>query len=141
MNGAALKRLMADRWFDRPLPKSADRNAFSAAPVAHLSDADGAATLAAFTSGTILKGIVMAGGADRIIVSGGGANNPVLMAMLARRAGVPVEGADKLGWSADFIEAEAFAYLAARSLRGLPLTFPGTTGVAAPMTGGRLAAP
>ncbi len=141
VNGAALKRLMADRWFDRPLPKSVDRNAFSAAPVEHLSDADGAATLTAFTSRTILKGIVMAGGADRIIVSGGGANNPVLMRMLADRAGVPLEGADKLGWSPDFIEAEAFAYLAARSLSGLPLTFPGTTGVTAPTTGGRLAAP
>jgi anhydro-N-acetylmuramic acid kinase len=141
VNGAALKRLMADRWFDRPFPKSADRGAFSAAPVANLSDADGAATLAAFTSGTILKGIVIAGGADRIVVSGGGTNNPTLMAMLAAGAGVPVESADRHGWSPDFIEAEAFAYLAARSLNGLPLTFPGTTGVAAPMTGGRLAAP
>ncbi len=141
VNGAALKRLMADRWFDRPFPKSADRNAFSAAPVEKLSAADGAATLTAFTSGTVLKGVVMAGGADRIVVCGGGAHNPVLMDRLAATAGVPVEAADKLGWSPDFIEAEAFAYLAARSLRGLPLTFPGTTGVAAPMTGGRLAEP
>ena len=72
VNRAALKRLMADRWFDRPLPKSLDRDAFSTAPVAGLSDADGAATLTAFTSRTILKGIVMAGGAERIVVSGGG---------------------------------------------------------------------
>ena len=141
VNGAALKRLMADRWFDRPLPKSVDRNAFSAAPVENLSDAGGAATLAAFTSGTILKGIVSAGGADRIVVCGGGARNPVLMRMLAKQAGVPVETADKLGWSPDFIEAEAFAYLAARSRAGLPLTYPGTTGVKAPLTGGRLATP
>ena len=141
VNAAALARLMDNPWFGQPMPKSLDRDAFSAEPVAKLSDADGAATLAAFTSGTILKGIVMAGGADRIIVAGGGTKNPVLMAMLASRAGVPVEGADKLGWSADFIEAEAFAYLAARSLRRLPLTFPGTTGVPAPTTGGRLAAP
>ena len=141
IDAAALECLMADPWFDRPMPKSLDRDAFSAEPVAGLGDADGAATLAAFTSGTILKGIVMAGGADRIVVSGGGANNPVLVHMLAAAAGAPVEGADRLGWSPDFIEAEAFAYLAARSLNGLPLTFPGTTGVAAPMTGGRLAAP
>ncbi len=141
VDAAALARLMDNPWFDKPLPKSLDRDAFAAGPVANLSDADGAATLTAFTSGTILKGIVMAGGADRIVVSGGGTNNPVLMAMLAAGAGVPVEGADKLGWSPDFIEAEAFAYLAARSLRGLPLTFPGTTGVPAPTTGGRLVAP
>ncbi len=141
IDAAALQRLMDNPWFDRPMPKSLDRDAFSAEPVAGLSDSDGAATLAAFTSGTILKGIVMAGGADQIVVSGGGTNNPVLMAMLAARAGVPVESADRLGWSPDFIEAEAFAYLAARSLTGLPLTFPGTTGVPAPMTGGRLATP
>jgi anhydro-N-acetylmuramic acid kinase len=141
VDAAALARLMDNPWFDRPMPKSLDRDAFSAEPVAALSDADGAATLAAFTSATILKGIVMAGGADRIVVSGGGTNNPVLMAMLAAGAGVPVGGAGSLGWSPDFIEAEAFAFLAVRSLRGLPLTFPGTTGVPAPMTGGRLAAP
>jgi anhydro-N-acetylmuramic acid kinase len=141
VDAAALARLMDNPWFDRPLPKSLDRDAFSAEPVANLSDADGAATLTAFTSGTILKGIVTAGGADRIVVAGGGAHNPVLMAMLGEQAGVPVETADRLGWSPDFIEAEAFAYLAARSLGGLPLTFPGTTGVPAPMTGGQLAEP
>ncbi len=141
VDAAALQRLMDDPWFDRPMPKSLDRDAFSAAPVDGLSDADGAATLTAFTSRTILKGIVTAGGAERIVVCGGGTNNPVLMAMLASQAGVPVEGADKLGWAPDFVEAEAFAYLAARSLRRLPLTFPGTTGVPAPTTGGRLAAP
>ncbi len=141
VDAAAIERLMDNPWFDKPMPKSLDRDAFSAEPVANLSDADGAATLTAFTSGTILKGIVMAGGADRIVVSGGGTNNPTLMQMLAAGAGVPVEGAGRLGWSPDFIEAEAFAYLAARSLRGLPLTFPGTTGVPAPTSGGRLAAP
>ena len=141
VSASALARLMDNPWFDRSMPKSLDRDAFSAEAVDGLSDADGAATLAAFTSGTILKGIVMAGGADRIVVSGGGTNNPVLMRMLGAGAGVPVEGAGGLGWSPDFIEAEAFAYLAARSLRGLPLTFPGTTGVPGPTTGGRLAAP
>ena len=141
VDAAALARLIDNPWFVRPLPKSLDRDAFSAEPVAGLSDADGAATLTAFTSHTILKGIVMAGGADRIVVCGGGTRNPVLMEMLRGEAGVPVEGADRLGWSPDFIEAEAFAYLAARSLRRLPLTYPGTTGVPQPMTGGRLAAP
>jgi anhydro-N-acetylmuramic acid kinase len=49
--------------------------------------------------------------------------------------------ADTIGWSAEFLEAQAFAYLAVRSLKGLPLTFPGTTGVPAPTTGGVLARP
>ncbi len=139
VNQDALANLMANPWFDRPLPKSLDRDAFSPGPVAGLSTEDGAATLMAFTSATILKGVVIAGGADRLIISGGGTNNPHLMGLLAKGAGVPVESAGKLGWSPDFIEAEAFAYLAARSQGGLPITFPGTTGVAAPLTGGRLA--
>jgi anhydro-N-acetylmuramic acid kinase len=63
------------------------------------------------------------------------------MRCLADEAGVPVASAADLGWSPDFLEAEAFAFLAARSLRGLPLTFPGTTGVAQPTAGGVLARP
>jgi anhydro-N-acetylmuramic acid kinase len=106
-----------------------------------LSDSDGAATLAAFTARSIVKGIAMAGGSDRIVVAGGGAANPALMGMLRDLAGIPVLGADALGRPPDFIEAEAFAYLAARSVRGLPLTFPGTTGVPVPMSGGVLVRP
>ncbi|HVY18963.1 MAG TPA: anhydro-N-acetylmuramic acid kinase [Bauldia sp.] len=136
VDDAALDSLLADKWFAQPFPKSLDRNAFSAAPVAGLSTENGAATLAAFTSRTIVKGIVMAGGADRIVVAGGGASNPVLMKRIAGDAGISVVGAAELGWSPDFLEAEAFAFLAARSVRGLPLTFPGTTGVPAPTTGG-----
>ena len=138
---AALGALLDNPWFDRLLPKSLDRNAFSSAAVAGLSLEDAAATLAAFTSRTIVKGIVMAGGADRIVVAGGGARNPFLLRRLEIDAGLPVSSAAALGWSPDFIEAEAFAFLAARSLRGLPLTFPGTTGVAAPTTGGVIAQP
>jgi anhydro-N-acetylmuramic acid kinase len=141
VDDAALARLMDNPWFERPLPKSLDRNAFALAPVAGLSTEDGLATLVAFTSRTIVKGVVMAGGADRIVVAGGGTSNPFLMARLAADAGMPVTSAADLGWSPDFIEAEAFAFLAVRSLRGLPLTFPGTTGVAAPATGGVLARP
>jgi anhydro-N-acetylmuramic acid kinase len=141
VNAAALAALLANPWFDRPMPKSLDRDAFSAAVVAGLSVEDGAATLVAFTSRTIVKGIVTAGGADQIIVAGGGANNPVLLRRLLEDAGIPVRSADLLGSSPDFLEAEAFAYLAVRSIRQLPLTFPGTTDVPAPMAGGVLARP
>jgi anhydro-N-acetylmuramic acid kinase len=141
VNERALDALLAHKWFDRPFPKSLDRNAFSARSVSELSTEDAVATLTAFTSRTIVKGIVKAGGADRIVVAGGGANNPALMKSIAADASAPVTPAADLGWSPDFLEAEAFAYLAARSLRRLPLTFPSTTGVPTPMTGGVLVKP
>ncbi|MDP2087496.1 MAG: anhydro-N-acetylmuramic acid kinase, partial [Gemmobacter sp.] len=72
---------------------------------------------------------------------GGGRHNPTLMAMLATRAAVQADPAEAVGWRGDAIEAECFAFLAARVMRGLPISFPATTGVAQPMTGGRLAMP
>jgi anhydro-N-acetylmuramic acid kinase len=76
------------------------------------------------------------------IVAGGGARNPTLMRMLAERlAPAGVESAHAAGWSVDSLEAQAFAYLAVRSLRGLPLTFPGTTGAPHPLSGGVLVKP
>ena len=77
-----------------------------------------------------------------VIVAGGGARNRTLMGMLAERlAPATVETAAAVGWSADALEAQAFAFLAARRVRGLPITFPGTTGVARAMTGGLIAQP
>ena len=131
-----LARLMDDPWFDLAMPKSLDRGAFSADPVKALSTEDGAAPLAAFTAETIGKGVAVAGGADTIVISGGGAHNPTIVAMIGAVTGVPVLRASDLGWSGDFVEAQAFAYLAARSLAGLPLSFPETTGVPRPMPGG-----
>ena len=138
---AALAALMNKDWFAAPFPKSLDRDAFSLRPVEGLADVDGAATLAAFTAATIAKGIEVAGGADTIVVVGGGTHNPVILRKLAEATGVVLLEAEKLGWNADFIEAQAFAYLAARSLAGLPLSFPETTGVPYPMPGGVVARP
>ena len=73
------------------------------------------------------------------LVAGGGTRNPTLMRMLAQRlAPASIETAGAVGWSADALEAQAFAYLAVRTLKGLPLTFPTTTGVPRPLTGGVL---
>ena len=141
VDATALAALLANPWFDLPFPKSLDRDAFSAAPVARLATDDGAATLTAFTARTIARGIAMAGGAERIVVAGGGARNPRLLHLLGEAAATPVITADELGWSADFLEAEAFAFLAVRSLAGLPLSYPETTGVPKPMPGGVLAYP
>lgn len=137
----ALTQLMAHPFFERPFPKSLDRGAFSVGAVANLPTEDALATLTAFTVETILAGIVIAGGADRLVVAGGGARNAFLMRRLKARAGVPTMSAAEIGWSPDFLEAEAFAYLAARRFLGLPITFPTTTGVAIPLTGGVLVNP
>jgi anhydro-N-acetylmuramic acid kinase len=137
----ALARLLANPWFALPLPKSLDRDAFSLVPVRDLSTEDGAATLAAFTVETISEAVANAGGADALVVSGGGARNPAIVARLREKAGVPVRLAGDIGWSGDFVEAQAFAFLAVRSLAGLPLSFPETTGVPRPMPGGVIARP
>jgi len=137
----SLAELMDDPWFSLPPPKSLDRDAFSRAPVARLSTADACATLAAFTAESIARAVALAGGAGEIIVCGGGAHNPAILRQLAEASGAKVMTADSLGWSGDFMEAQAFAYLAARSVAGLPLSLPETTGVPHPMPGGVLAEP
>jgi len=71
-------------------------------------------------------------------VTGGGRRNPAIMDALRRRLGVPVRPVEAVGWDGDVLEAQAFAYLAIRSLRGLPLSLPTTTGVPRPLNGGRL---
>jgi anhydro-N-acetylmuramic acid kinase len=76
------------------------------------------------------------------VVAGGGARNFTMMRMLRERLWpAPVEAAETLGWSTDAIEAQAFGFLAARGLKGLPLSYPATTGVPIPMTGGVIARP
>ena len=122
--------------------KSLDRYDFSMDRVAGLSLEDGAATLTAFAARAVALGVAACPEKpDRIVACGGGRHNPVLLAAIRDAVGAPVSTAEDQGWRGDSIEAEAFAYLAARTLRGLPISFPGTTGVPAPMTGGRIAQP
>ena len=137
-----LRAYLADAYFLRPPPKSLDRYDFPLGPLDTLSLADAAATLLAFTVETICLGLRQTGGAPgALIVCGGGRLNPTLMGALRERLGASVRTAEEVGWRGDFVEAEAFAYLAARSRLGLPLSLPGTTGVPAPLTGGRIAYP
>jgi anhydro-N-acetylmuramic acid kinase len=122
--------------------KSLDRYDFSMDRVAGLSLEDGAATLTAFAARAVALGIAACPETpNQIVACGGGRHNPVLLAAIREAAGVPVSTAEDQGWRGDSIEAEAFAYLAARTARGLPISFPGTTGVPGPMTGGRIAQP
>ncbi|MCP1470704.1 anhydro-N-acetylmuramic acid kinase [Sphingobium sp. OAS761] len=134
-----LATMMADPWFAAPPPKSIDREAFSIAATQGMSLEDGAATLTAFTAAAVARAIDhLPERPTHIHVAGGGRHNAALMAMIAERTGLAVEPVDGLGWNGDAIEAQGFAYMAVRHLNGLPISFPGTTGVPAPMTGGVL---
>jgi anhydro-N-acetylmuramic acid kinase len=143
-DAAVLGRLLDDAYFARPAPKSLDRldfaRALAASGLERLSAADGAATLVAFTAEAIARTALPARPL-RWLVTGGGRHNPAIMAALSQRLGMPVEQIDVIGWDGDAIESRCFALLAVRVQRGLPLSFPGTTGVARPMPGGRIALP
>lgn len=140
---AWVERALSDPFFALPPPKSLDRNQFAALALPDLSPQNGAATLAAFTVEAVARVRAHLPKEPRAwIVGGGGARNLAMMRMLRHRlAPASVEVADALGWAGDAIEAQAFAFLAARSLRGLPLSYPATTGVPRPMTGGVMARP
>jgi anhydro-N-acetylmuramic acid kinase len=131
--------LMRDPYFDRPPPKSLDRNHFHAAAraVDRLSDADGAATLAAFTIEATAAARPFAPAPKRWLVCGGGRLNPTLMKGLAVRLATPVEPIEAIGFDGDVVEAQCFAYLALRSRAGLPISLPTTTGAPRPLSGGR----
>lgn len=141
---AVLARLLADPYFARPAPKSLDRLAFSAllasSGLDRLSPADGAATLTAFAAEAVAR-TRLPEPPLRWLVTGGGRHNPALMAALRARLAGAVQPVEVVGWNGDALEAQCFGFLAARVQRGLPLSFPGTTGVPHPMPGGRIATP
>lgn len=139
----ALAMLLDHRYWSKPPPKSLDRDDFSAAAVGHLGRDDGAATLTAFTAASVARCLAhLPARPGRWIVCGGGRRNATLMRMLAERlAPAVVEPVEAVGWDGDAVEAEAFAFLAVRSLMGLPVSFPGTTGAPRPLTGGVLHRP
>ena len=130
-------------FFDRKPPKSLDRNEFAFANIGlpNFSVPDGAATLSLLTVEAVARVVPHLPAVPKAwIVAGGGARNKTLMKMLAAKlAPASVETADEAGWSADALEAQAFAYLAVRTLNKLPLTFPRTTGVRSPLRGGVIA--
>ena len=133
----ALQQLLKSPYFDRPYPKSLDRDAFSFDILSKLSLEDGAATLSAFTAYAVLKAAQQLPAAPlRWLVCGGGRYNRVLMANLRITLDALVEPVEAVGWQGDDMEAQAFAFLAVRSLYGLPISYPQTTGVKKPTAGG-----
>ena len=139
-----VERFLEAGYFRRMPPKSLDRNGFPGLTgmVAELSDADAAATLTAAAAAAVVQGMEHCPAPPgRVLVTGGGRRNPVLMRMLAAGLGCPVEPVEAAGLDGDMLEAQAFAHLAVRVARGLPTSAPSTTGVAAAVCGGTLSHP
>lgn len=140
----ALELFLAEDFFSRVPPKSLDRNDFAEMIelVNELSDADGAATLTAMAAAGVVQGIEHCPEPpQRVLVTGGGRHNPVLMRMLTAALDCPVEPVEAVGLDGDMLEAQAFAYLAVRVVSGLATSCPATTGVAASVGGGEISAP
>jgi anhydro-N-acetylmuramic acid kinase len=136
---AHISRFLEAPFFDRPPPKSLDRDDFRGFLPEGLSLADGAATLTEMTAAAVAAATrYFAAPAQEWLVCGGGRRNPTLMSALARCLAVPVRPVEDVGWNGDALEAQAFAYLAVRSVLGLPLSLPTTTGAPQPVCGGRL---
>lgn len=134
-----LSGLLAHPFFKVSPPKSLDRNNFSTSRLEKLSLEDGVATLTAFTAAAVSQARAFFPiPTSRWLVCGGGRHNPAIMKALARELDCRVEPVETVGWNGDALEAECFAYLASRSLQGLPISLPSTTGVQGPMRGGRL---
>ncbi|MGC5778282.1 anhydro-N-acetylmuramic acid kinase [Methylobacterium sp. NFXW15] len=134
--------LLTHPFFFRKPPKSLDRNWFSHKLAGQLSTEDGAATLTAFTARAVARALDHAPEIPtRWVVAGGGARNGELVRLLNYHLRSEITTADAIGWSSAYLEAQAFAFLAVRSQKGLPITFPATTGVREPISGGSLALP
>lgn len=141
INQDGLYTLLDNPYFNVRPPKSLDRKDFNFSPIENLSLESGAATLTAFTAHSLAKSCRhMPEFPEHWIVTGGGARNPVLCNMLQEALETygtcEVLTGKNMSWQSDFIEAQAFAYLAVRTVKGMPITFPGTTGIKVPSEGG-----
>ena len=140
VNESKLSEVLSDPYFEMSFPKSLDRFGFSHRIAQGMSIEDGAATLTALAAAAVAKGIdLLPVRPTQLIVSGGGRKNLTMMREISIRAHIKVETADRYNWRGDAIEAECFAFLAARTLANLPISYPKTTGVAEPLTGGVIA--
>lgn len=141
---SALELFLMDPYFSRLPPKSLDRNAFAdmTALVRELSDADAAATLTAMAAAAVMQGLDFCPAPPaRILVTGGGRKNPVMMGMMRAALDMAVDPVEAVGLDGDMLEAQAFAFLAVRVLRGLPTSAPSTTGVPTAVGGGQISRP
>lgn len=137
-----IQAVLADPYFSKMPPKSLDRGAFGDLldQVAGLQDSDAAATITSVIAASVVAGFQHASKMPQtLFVTGGGRHNPAIMEALTDHVPCEVLPIEAAGLDGDMLEAQAFAYLAVRVLRGLPTSAPGTTGVAAPVAGGQIA--
>ncbi|MYM54007.1 anhydro-N-acetylmuramic acid kinase [Rhodobacteraceae bacterium GS-10] len=137
----ALELFLDDPYFPKIPPKSLDRDAFSDMLdlVRELSDADAAATMTGMAAAAVMQAMVHCPALPaRVLVTGGGRLNPVMMEMLRAGLDCPVDPVEAVGLNGDMLEAQAFAYLAVRIANGLPTSCPTTTGVRALVGGGTI---
>jgi len=141
-DAACVRALLSAPYFDRPPPKSVDREDFQMPDLDGASLEDGAASLSAATVAAVaVARRYFPAPAKRWLVTGGGRRNSFLMRSLAEIMDERVEAVEVAGWDGDALEAQAFAFLAVRSFYGLPLSVPGTTGAPQPTTGGQIDLP
>ena len=141
VSDATVERFLRNDYFATSPPKSLDRNAFPEIGqlIADLPNADAAATLVAIAAEAVARGVEHCPAIpDHVYVTGGGRNNPALMRELTNRFACPVDPVEALGLNGDMLEAQAFAFLAVRVMRGLPTSCHSTTGVATATCGGKV---
>jgi anhydro-N-acetylmuramic acid kinase len=137
-----VKTFFADPFFRQEGPKSLDRYSFAAPDLSHLGTADAMATLAQLTIRSVVSAVAdLPETPNALFVAGGGVRNTFIMRELARQLPCSVAPLDTLGASAAMLEAEAFAYLAVRHMKGLPTSYPSTTGVSVATVGGKIIHP
>lgn len=133
----ALRMMLLAPYMRRKPPKSLDRYDFKLDHVLKLSAPDGAATLTAFSAACVRESEkFLPDPPGEWIICGGGRHNPAMMEALEKALEAPVVAAEEVDWRGDDLEAECFGYLAVRSLKKLPLSYPKTTRVPRPMLGG-----
>ena len=136
-----LSSLLRHKFLRLAPPKAADKSTFcdKCEHLEGLSLEDGAATATAFVAQSILNSIndFAIIRPEKLIICGGGAKNPTLMRFIKQRSSdIEVLSADECGFSASYIEAQAFGFLAARRLNQMPTSYPFTTGAAFEVIGG-----
>lgn len=133
-----VRKVLEHEYFQRDLPKSADRFEFGFVDVSDLSVEDGASTLCAVTVAAVADAVFrLPDRPTHCWVTGGGSKHPIIMAMLKEQLG-HAEPIEALGYQAAFVESQCFAWLAVRRLRNLWTTDPGTTGCSRPTSGGAI---
>jgi anhydro-N-acetylmuramic acid kinase len=132
-----LESYLNDPYYDSLPPKSLDINDFSISPLRSLSLEDSVSTLSELTALTIVNSLsFFSVKPKKIILCGGGRKNKYIFERIKQLSNIPTNNIDEYNINGDFIESQAFAYLAIRSFLKKHISFPETTGVSRPSTGG-----